>query len=66
MSSLGARLNKLGAHYLGDGAYVYLEVEGGSVVLLTSDGISVTNQVVLDPETLRAFLGFLRDKKIKP
>lgn len=65
MSSLGARLNKLGAHYLGDGAYVYLD-EGGSIVLLTSDGISVTNQVVLDPETLRAFLGFLRDKKIKP
>lgn len=43
--------NKL---YLGDG--VYLEVsDAGTLVLTTSDGISDTNTIVLEPEILARF-----------
>ncbi len=41
-------------HYVGDGAYVYLDAEG-CVVLYTSNGIRETNRVVLEPEVLLSF-----------
>jgi hypothetical protein len=40
--------------YLGDGCYVKLH-ESGQVVLFTTDGISTTNSVFLEPEVLRSF-----------
>ena len=39
--------------YLGDGAYV--KYTAGMVVLYTTDGISVTNTVCLEPVVLAAF-----------
>lgn len=43
--------------YLGDGAYV--EFDGLSVVLYTSDGMRKTNEVVLEPEVLATFESYL-------
>jgi hypothetical protein len=63
MSSLGARLLVLGAAYMGDGVYIHLD-PGGGVVILTSDGMNVTNQIFLDPETLTAVKLWLKDKKL--
>jgi hypothetical protein len=40
--------------YLGDGAY--LHADDYHVTLLTTDGMSITNKVHLDPETLNNFL----------
>lgn len=44
--------------YLGDGAYAYIDPYGG-VVIYTSDGISETNRVVLDPVVLATFVRWL-------
>lgn len=40
--------------YLGDG--VYVEVDNEMIALTTSDGISTTNIVYLEPEVLFSFL----------
>ena len=40
--------------YLGDGAYVYMAPDR-SVVLFTSNGITETNKVYLEPEVLAYF-----------
>lgn len=40
-------------HYLGDGAYVHHD--GWHIVLTTSDGISDTNTVCLEPSCMRLF-----------
>lgn len=39
--------------YLGDGAYV--GYDGYHVVIYTSDGVSVTNEVALEPKVLENF-----------
>ena len=44
--------------YLGDGVYVQLELD--RVILTTEDGISTTNTVVLEIETLLAFQAFIK------
>lgn len=44
--------------YLGDGAYV--EVVDYGIRLTTENGISVTNEVFLEPEVLQAFLDYLK------
>jgi hypothetical protein len=44
--------------YLGDGVYAYLD-ELGQVVLITSNGIVVTNTVVLENEVIGNFLTYL-------
>ena len=43
--------------YLGDG--VYVAIDSGDVVLTTSDGRSVTNLIVLEPDVLAAFLAWV-------
>lgn len=48
--------------YLGDG--VYVEIENGSYVLTTSNGIRVTNRIVLEPEVLSAFLSYHENSDI--
>lgn len=40
--------------YLGDG--LYGEIEGQDVVLVTSDGVSDTNRIVLEPEVMAVFM----------
>jgi hypothetical protein len=47
----------MGQHYLGDGLYV--KWEGPDLVLYTSNGIEVTNTVVLEPSVLKALMAFL-------
>ena len=51
--------------YLGDGAYA--EWDGDSWVITTSDGISDTNRIVLEPEVmaaLEAFVASMRAAKV--
>lgn len=43
--------------YLGDGAYV--DYDGFSVILTTEDGISVQNRVVMEPNVVEAFEGYV-------
>lgn len=43
--------------YLGDGCYA--EVEGDRVVLLTGNGLIITNRIVLEPEVLRALAAYV-------
>lgn len=40
--------------YIGDGAYVYIS-DFNEVVLYTSDGITETNTVVMEPSVLSSF-----------
>lgn len=47
--------------YLGDGAYV--EFDGYALVLTTSDGIRVTNRIVLEFDVCEALIRFLDDLK---
>jgi hypothetical protein len=47
----------LDKQYLGDG--VYVAVSGYDLVLTTENGISITNEIVLEPEVLRALLKYL-------
>ena len=42
--------------YLGDGAYVGLDPHTGDIVVYTTDGIHVTNRVVLDAFAVRRLL----------
>lgn len=49
--------------YAGDGVYVCFDRSGTSVVLYTSDGISVTNKVVLEPSVLYSFERWLESLK---
>ncbi len=44
--------------YLGDGAYAYLS-DYREIVLYTSDGITETNTVVLEPDVLAMFESWL-------
>lgn len=44
-------------HYLGDG--VYGRIEYGQLVLMTEDGVSVTNRIVFEEETLVAWLRWM-------
>lgn len=44
--------------YIGDGVYIECD-HYGSVILSTSDGISTTNYIVLEPEVLDAFDSFV-------
>jgi hypothetical protein len=47
----------LDKQYLGDG--VYAARSGYDLVLTTENGISTTNEIVLEPEVLRALLKYL-------
>lgn len=47
--------------YIGDG--VYLRIEEDQVILMTSDGIEITNKIVLTPHTLSSLLDFLARRK---
>lgn len=42
--------------YLGDGVYAWFD--GFNYVLQTSDGIRVTNEIVMEPEVVHAFMVF--------
>lgn len=43
--------------YLGDG--VYAKWDGGDLILYTSNGVTVTNTIVLEPQVLKALSTFL-------
>lgn len=45
--------------YLGDGAYAAVD-EFDNVLIYTSDGRRRTNEVVMEPEVLLAFLAWLK------
>jgi hypothetical protein len=45
-------------HYLGDGAYVRWD-QFGVLVLFTTDGVRITNQIFLEPEVLDALQAYL-------
>ena len=49
--------------YIGDGAYV--DYDGYSLVLTTSDGIRDTNTIVMEPEVYAALLEYVEDLKAK-
>lgn len=44
--------------YLGDGVYADLN-DAGQIVLTTEDGISIQNEIFLEPEVVQALLRFL-------
>jgi hypothetical protein len=44
--------------YLGDG--VYANFDGYSIILTTEDGISVTNEIYLEPEVWQALLEYMK------
>lgn len=46
--------------YLGDGVYAEIDAGLGGIVLTTSDGLEVTNKIVLEPEVLAALEDYLR------
>lgn len=46
--------------YLGDGAYAAID-DFGTVTLTTEDGISVTNAVVLEPDSYDALERFVME-----
>jgi hypothetical protein len=46
--------------YLGDGAYA--RYDGFNVWLTTSDGVTTTNEVCLEPEVLQQFKEFLESE----
>lgn len=57
-------MKKRNAAYLGDG--VYAETDGFHVILKTTDGISVTNEIFLDYEVLsnlEIYINSLKGKK---
>ena len=47
------------AEYLGDGAYV--NCDGYYIWIKTSDGISVTNQIALEPEVFNKLVAYQRN-----
>lgn len=47
------------AMYLGDGVYIFVDAFG-DLNLVTSDGIQVTNRIVLEPEVLKAMDAYLK------
>jgi hypothetical protein len=63
-SKRGSSMARFIEVYLGDGAYVYLNA-AGQVILYTSNGISETNVVALEPEVLKAFLHWIEQTKTK-
>jgi hypothetical protein len=48
--------------YLGDSVYVELN-EHGQLVLSTSDGISVSNTIYLEPEVFRALVRYVKEQE---
>lgn len=50
-------MTELKKEYLGDGAYV--SFDGYAIVLTTEDGLNTTNRVVLEPQILEHFEGWL-------
>lgn len=42
--------------YLGDG--VYIQIVGGMLCLTTEDGISVTNEIYLEPDVFEALVDY--------
>lgn len=50
--------------YLGDGAYA--RFDGFAVWVTTEDGISVQNEVCLEPETFAALATFCREHGLHP
>jgi len=52
-------MSKLPEVYLGDGAYV--EWNGYAFVLYTSDGISRTNEIYLEPNSAHVLIKFIQE-----
>lgn len=56
-------MNKHPKQYLGDG--VYAQYDGFHIVLTTEDGISVGNQIYLDPRVLAALDEYRKQLEMK-
>jgi hypothetical protein len=48
-----------GTEYLGDGAYVFID-DWGSIQIITSNGLSITNRVVLEREHFEALIHYVK------
>lgn len=48
-------------NYLGDG--VYVTYDGYNIILTTENGISVQDEIFLDPSVVEAFLRYIKDLK---
>ncbi len=48
--------------YLGDGVYAEIPCHG-TILLTTENGISMTNEIALEPEVLRALTDFIQRYK---
>lgn len=46
------KINEIDKQYLGDAVYAHFD--GFHIVLTTEDGMSVTNQICLDPDVSKA------------
>lgn len=55
-------MDKPPKEYLGDGVYAEIPYPG-TIILTTEDGISATNEIVLEPEVISAFETFIRHHK---
>ena len=51
--------------YLGDAVYAEYSTYGNTLVLTTEDGISVTNCIIFEPETLSALLNFIGQARMR-
>jgi hypothetical protein len=54
----------MGPRYLGDG--VYVAIERGMLKLYTSDGISETNVIFLEPSVMDALMDYYREAAQEP
>ncbi len=52
-----------GPRYLGDGVYIKSSGWSTAVDLTTSDGITTTNLIALEPEIWRALIAYMDDLK---
>lgn len=55
-------MDKPSKEYLGDGVYADIPCPG-TIILTTEDGISTTNEIVLEPEVISAFENFIQRNK---
>jgi hypothetical protein len=57
-----ARYARTQAVYLGDA--VYAEHDGFTITLTTSDGVAVTNEIVLEPEVCEGLLRYITTRRL--
>lgn len=61
--ALGKELEAMGAVYLSDGAYVGRGSYTGEIIVFTTDGLRITNQVHLDPTAVGLLIRFVNRRR---